>query len=412
MRRVVITGLGAVSPCGPDLEATWAAIVSGRSGIGPITRFDASEQASRIAGEVKGFDPERWMDRKKVRQGHTFVHYAEAASRMAVEMAGFSPTEEEKERVGTIIGVGFGGMGLIEEMVRVLAEKGARRVSPHFIPAVIANLAAGQVSMTHGFKGASFSTTSACASGAHGIGEAFRMIRHGYLDACLAGGSESAIAGITVAGFAQMRALSRRNDDPEHASRPFDRGRDGFVLSEGAGMVLLEEREAAMARGADAVAEVVGYGATADAHHLTRPADDGEGAQRAMRAALREAEAAPSEVDYLNAHATSTDAGDLSEIIAIQKVFGDHARGRLMLSSTKSMTGHLCGAAGALETVLTALALQRGVVPPTTNLDDPMEEAAGMDLVPKEARRASLRLAVNNSMGFGGANACLVLKKA
>jgi 3-oxoacyl-[acyl-carrier-protein] synthase II len=412
MRRVVITGVGALTPCGNDAASSWDAVVAGRTGIAPITRFDASAHASRIAGEVKGLAVERWLDRKKLREGHTFVQYALVAARMAVEAARFEPDEAARERVGTLIGVGLGGMGLIEESAETLATKGPRRVSPHFIPAVIGNLAAGQVAMAHGLKGASFSTTSACASGAHAIGEALRMIRHGYLDACLAGGSEAAVSALSVAGFTQMRALSTRNDAPAEASRPFDVDRDGFVIAEGAGVLVLEEREAALARGAPILAEVAGYGASADAHHLTQPAPEGEGAQRAMRAALADAGVTPSQVDYLNAHGTSTDAGDRNEILAIRSVLGARATGGLLVSSTKSTTGHLLGAAGAVETIFTALALRDGVVPPTVNLARPLDEAAGMDLVPREARRARIGVAVNNAFGFGGMNASLVLRRA
>jgi 3-oxoacyl-[acyl-carrier-protein] synthase II len=411
MRRVVITGIGAVSPCGPDTESTWASIIAGKSGIGPITKFDASRHASRIAGEVKGFSPEQWIEKKKVKEGDSFIHLSIAASRMAVESARYEPGDEERERVGTIIGVGLGGLGFIEKTAKVLNEKGPDRVTPYFIPATIANLAAGQVSMLYGFKGASFSTTSACASGLHAIGEAFRGIRHGYMDACVAGGCESAITPLSVAGFSQMRALSTRNADPERASRPFDRDRDGFVIAEGAGIVLLEEREAAIRRGATIHAELVGYAATADAYHLTQPAAEGEGAQRAMRAAMQDAGVGPDDVDYVNAHGTSTGVGDVNELIATRKVFGARATGGLMMSSTKSMTGHLLGGAGALETVLTALAIEHGLVPPTINLENPIEEAAGMDLVPHRAREARVRVALNNSFGFGGTNATLVLKR-
>jgi 3-oxoacyl-[acyl-carrier-protein] synthase II len=411
MRRVVITGVGAVSPCGPDTESTWSSIRSGKSGIAPIARFDASKHACRIAGEVKGFSPERWIEKKKIKEGDTFIHLSIAASRMAVESSGFSPTEEESERVGTLIGVGLGGLDFIEKTDKVLIEKGPNRVTPYFIPATIANLAAGQVSMLFGFKGASFSTTGACASGSHAVGEALRAIRHGYMDACVAGGCESCITPLAIAGFSQMRALSLRNDDPERASRPFDRDRDGFVLAEGAGIVLLEERELAIKRGARILAEVVGYGATADAYHLTQPAPEGEGAQRAMRMALGDAKISASDVNYVSAHGTSTGVGDVNELIAIRKVFGSHATGGLLVSSTKSMTGHALGGAGALETVLTALTIFHNVVPPTINLENPVEEAAGMDLVPGQARETGVHLALNNSFGFGGTNTTLVLKK-
>jgi 3-oxoacyl-[acyl-carrier-protein] synthase II len=411
MRRVVITGVGAVSPCGLDTESTWQSLVAGKSGVAPIAHFDASGHACRIAGELKGFDPQKWIEKKKIKEGDSFIHIAIAASRMAVESAHYEPSDEERERIGTIIGVGLGGLGFIEKTAKVLNEKGPNRVTPYFIPATIANLAAGQVSMLYGFKGANFSTTSACASGAHAIGEAFRSIRHGYMDACVAGGCESSITPLSVAGFSQMRALSTRNDEPEKASRPFDRDRDGFVIAEGAGIVLLEEREAAIRRGATIIAELTGYAATADAYHLTQPAPEAEGAQRAVRAALGDAKVSAEDVDYVNAHGTSTPVGDVNELIALRKVFGTRVTSGLLVSSTKSMTGHLLGGAGGLETVITALALERGLVPPTINLDNPVEEAAGMDLVPHVAREARLRVAVNNSFGFGGTNATLVLAR-
>jgi 3-oxoacyl-[acyl-carrier-protein] synthase II len=411
MNRVVITGIGAVSPCGLDAESTFASLLAGKSGIAPITRFDASGHSVRIAGELKGFAPEKWIEKKKLKEGDSFIHIAIAASRMAVEGAHYEPSEEERDDVGVIIGVGLGGLDFIEKTDKVLIEKGPNRVTPYFIPATIANLAAGQVSMLYGFRGANFSTTSACASGSHAIGEAFRAIRHGYMKACVAGGCEACITPLSVAGFSQMRALSPRNAEPERASRPFDKGRDGFVIAEGAGIVLLEEREAAIARGAHIHAELVGYGATADAYHLTQPAPEGEGAQRAMKMALRDATLNASDVDYINAHGTSTPVGDANELIAMRRVLGDRVTSGLLVSSTKSMTGHLLGGAGSLETVITALALERGLVPPTINLEDPADEAAGMDLVPNVARESRLRIALNNSFGFGGTNTTLVLKR-
>lgn len=411
MRRVVITGMGAVSPCGLDVDSTFAALLAGTSGIAPIAKFDASRHQSRIAGEVKGFDPEKFIEKKKVKEGDTFIHFSIAASRMAVESSGFSPTEEERERVGVIIGVGLGGLDYIEKTDHVLQEKGPNRVTPYFIPACIANLAAGQVSMLYGYQGANFSTTSACASGVHAIGEAFRAIRHGYMDAAVAGGCESAITPLSVAGFGQMRALSTRNDDPTRASRPFDRDRDGFVIAEGAGVVVLEERESALRRGARIFAELLGYAATADAFHLTQPAPEGAGAQRAMRDALRDAKLDASAVDYVNAHGTSTPVGDVNELIAIRKVLGARATSGLLVSSTKSMTGHLLGGAGALETVITAAILDRGQVPPTLNLENPVAEAEGIDLVPGVARDARLTVGMNNSFGFGGTNGTLILAR-
>jgi 3-oxoacyl-[acyl-carrier-protein] synthase II len=385
MRRVVVTGVGAVSPCGLDVGTTWSAIKEGKSGIGPITRFDATDFATKIAGECKGFDPETYFEKKRVREGDRFIHYAMGASVQAIEGGGFAPDDELKERTGTFIGVGMCGLGLIEEQHDVLRDKGPRRMTPYFIPGAIANLAPGQVSIRYGLKGPSYTTTSACASGAHAIGEAMRWIQRGDIDAAIAGGAESAITGLGVGGFNAMRALSKRNEEPEKASRPFDRDRDGFVIAEGAGILLLEEREMAIKRGAHIYCEVVGYGATADAFHLSQPAPEAEGAQRAMRAAL-------------------------NELAAIGRVLGAHAKsGGLWISSTKSMTGHLLGAAGGLETVLCALALDEGVVPPTINLDNPDEGTEGFDLVPHTARRKQLGAVLSNSFGFGGTNVSLVL---
>lgn len=411
MRRVVVTGVGAVSPCGLDVAATWEGIVSGKSGIAEITRFDASGYAVRIAGEVKGFEPTKYVEKKRLRESDTFIHYAIAAGDEAVQMAGFEPTDEEKERVGTIIGVGLGGLPLLEAMARTLAEKGPKRISPYFIPAVISNLAPGQLSMRYGFKGSSFTTTSACASGAHAIGEATRAIRLGELDACLAGGAEATITGLGVAGFAQMRALSTRNDEPEKASRPWDRDRDGFVIGEGSGMLLIEEYENAKKRGADILAEIVGYGTTADAYHMTSPAPEGEGAQRSMRMALKNAGIDVEKVGYVNAHATSTGVGDINELLAARAVFGNHALSGLAISSTKSMTGHLLGAAGALESVLSIQALRTGKLPPTINLENPIEEANGLNLVALEAQEKAVDVVMNNSFGFGGTNATLIFRR-
>ncbi|NLE88369.1 MAG: beta-ketoacyl-ACP synthase II [Myxococcales bacterium] len=410
MRRVVVTGVGAVSPCGKDVASTWSAVVSGRSGIAPITRFDPSDYAVRIAGEVKDFDPTAYVEKKKVRESDIFIHFAIAAADEALKASGFEPTEEQREKVGTIVGVGLGGLPLIEQMVRTMVEKGPKRVSPYFIPATISNLAPGQLSMRYGFKGSSYTTTSACASGSHAIGEATRAIRLGELDACLAGGAEGTITGLCVAGFSQMRALSSRNDEPEKASRPWDQDRDGFVIAEGSGMLMLEEFEAAKKRGAPILAEVVGYGSTADAYHMTSPAPEGEGAQRAMQMALRGAALNAEEIGYVNAHATSTGVGDVNELLAIRKVFGAVAAA-LPVSSTKSMTGHLLGAAGALESVLSILALNRGVLPPTINLDAPIQEAEGLDLIPHTAREKRVDVVMNNSFGFGGTNTALIFRR-
>lgn len=410
MRRVVVTGIGAVSPVGLDVQSSWENITAGTSGIKAITHFDASGYAVRIAGEVKGFDPTNYIEKKRVREGDTFIHYAIAAADEAVKMAGFEPNDEQKDLVGTIIGVGLGGLPMLEAMGRVLVEKGPKRISPYFIPAVISNLAPGQLSMRYGFRGSSFTTTSACASGAHAIGEATRAIRLGELDACLTGGAEATVTGLGIAGFSQMRALSTRNDEPEKASRPWDAGRDGFVMGEGAGMVLLEEYESAKRRGATILAEVAGYGTTADAYHMTSPAPEGEGAQRSMRMALRGAGLSPSDIGYVNAHATSTGVGDINELLAMRAVFGEHATSGLAVSSTKSMTGHLLGAAGAVESVLSIQALRTAVLPPTINLDQPIEEAAGLNLVPHQAQERRVSAVMNNSFGFGGTNATVIFK--
>ncbi len=404
-----------MTPCGNDTASTWNALREGKSGIGPITLFDAKEFATQIAGECKGFDPELYIERKRVREGDRFIHLALAASELAVRDAGVADAPDEvKELTGTFVGVGMCGLSLIEAQAKVLFEKGPRRMTPYFIPATIANLAPGGVSMRFGFKGVSYTTTSACSSGAHAIGEAYRWIQRGDLEMAVAGGSEATITGLGVGGFNAMRALSKRNHEPTKASRPYDKDRDGFVMAEGCGLMILEERERAIKRGAKIYAELIGYGASADAFHLTQPAPEGEGAQRAMKFALKDAKLPPTAVDYLNAHGTSTEVGDITELVAIEKVFGAHARGHgagLMVSSTKSMTGHLLGAAGGLEAVIAALALHDSVIPPTINLDNPDEQAAGFDLVPHTARQKKINIALSNSFGFGGTNVTLVLKR-
>lgn len=397
-----------VTPCGADTESSWKNILEGRSGIGSIQAFDPVDHPSKIAGECLDFDPLKYIEKKRLREGGRFIHFALASTQMAIEMAGFAPTDEEKERVGTYFGVGLCGLELIEAQHRTLLEKGPRRVSPYFIPATISNLAPGQISMRWGFKGSNYTTTSACSSGAHAIGEACRAIRYGYLDAAVAGGSEACITPLGIAGFTAMRALSTRNDEPERASRPFDKGRDGFVMAEGAGAMILEERESAIKRGAPILAEVLGYGATSDAFHLTQPAPEGEGAQRAMKLALADGKIDLERIGYVNAHATSTPTGDTQELQALRAVLGSHAE-RTWISATKSVTGHLLGAAGGLEAVLTALAIHRGEVPPTMNLDNPDEAAAGLDLVPGTARQCSIDVALTNSFGFGGTNVTLAL---
>ena len=408
MRRVVVTGIGMVTPVGADAESSWKNIMEGRSGIRRIQAFDPSDHSSKIAGECLDFDPLKFIEKKRLREGGRFIHLALASTQMAIDSAGFAPSDEEKERVGTYFGVGLCGLELIEAQHSTLLAKGPRRVSPYFIPATISNLAPGQISMRYGFKGPNYTTTSACSSGAHAIGEAFRAIRHGYLDAAVAGGSEACVTPLGIAGFTAMRALSTRNDEPEKACRPFDKGRDGFIMAEGAGALVLEEREQAIRRGATILAELLGYGATSDAYHLTQPAPEGEGAQRAMKLALADGKIDLERVGYVNAHATSTPTGDTQELQALRAVLGSHAE-RAWISATKSVTGHLLGAAGGLEAVLTTLSIHRGQIPPTINLDDPDEGAAGLDLVPGTGRERKLDVAITNSFGFGGTNVTLVL---
>ncbi len=406
-RRVVVTGVGLVSPLGIGTGPTWDGLVAGRSGVSAITQFDASEFTVRIAAEVDGFDPEQWIEPKEVKKFDRFVHIALAASEIALERSGLQITDENSTRVGVVIGSGIGGFPLIERQHDVLRDRGPKRVSPFFIPGAIINMCSGLVSIRTGAKGPNMATCTACSTSAHAIGDALLYIRHGYADAIIAGGSEAVISPMPLAGFASMRALSTRNDDPERASRPWDRDRDGFVIGEGAGIVVLEELEHARRRGAPILAEVLGFGMSSDAYHISAPSEDGDGAIRAMRAALDDASRNPEDVGYINAHGTSTPAGDLVETIAIKGVFGDHAR-KLMVSSTKSMTGHLLGAAGGLEFGVTVLALASGVIPPTINLDNPDPEN-DLDYVPHTAREADLKVALTNSFGFGGTNACLVV---
>jgi 3-oxoacyl-[acyl-carrier-protein] synthase II len=399
-----------VSPCGTNIATTWDNVSNGRSGIAAIQGFDPTEFASQIAGECTDFDPLQHMAKRRLRECARFIQLAIVASAEAVKSSGFAPTDQQKERVGTFIGVGFCGLEVFEDTCKTLFDKGPRRVSPYFVPSVISNLAPGQVTLDWGFKGPSYTHTSACASGAHAIGDAFRWIQRGEIDAAVAGGAEAAVTPVGVAAFASMRALSRRNDEPELASRPFDSGRDGFVIAEGAGILMLEEREAAIARGAKVLAEIVGYGATSDAYHMVQPAPDAEGAQRAMKLAIADAKLNPEDVDYVNAHGTSTPMGDVGELVAIKKVFGAHATHGLAVSSTKSMTGHLLGAAGGLEPVLCVLAIRDGLLPPTINLDDPDPAGEGMNLVPNTAQERPIRALMNNSFGFGGTNCALVLQ--
>ena len=409
-RRVVVTGLGLVSPVGIGVEQSWAAMVAGKSGIGPITLFDASTFPTRIAGEVKGFDPAQYMDRKEVRRNDRFIHFALAASEMAMKDSGLDMAKEDAERIGCIIGAGMGGLGTIEDEHSTFTAKGVKRIGPFFIPSLIINLAPGQVSIKYGLKGPNFSPVSACATGNHSIGDAMIYIERGMADVMLTGGCEATITPLGIGGFCAARAMSERNDAPEKASRPFDKTRDGFVAGEGSGILVLEEYEHARQRGARIYAELVGYGATADAYHITTPANEGEGGQRAMRMALRDAGIAPERVGYVNTHGTSTPAGDVAECQAINKVFGDHAKKGLMVSSTKSMTGHLLGAAGGLEAVVTVMALARGVLPPTINVDDQDPECQ-LDVIPNQAREKRVDFAMSNSFGFGGTNAVVLFKR-
>ncbi|MDP2690544.1 MAG: beta-ketoacyl-ACP synthase II [Deltaproteobacteria bacterium] len=409
MRRVAVTGLGIVSPLGTGLERSWKGAVEGRSGIRGITRFDASSFPVRIAGEVPDFDPCVAIEKKEVKKMDLFIQYAVAASMMAFEDSGLKITDENAERVGVYIGAGIGGLPAIEHWYDVLKEKGPERITPFFIPMVIINLASGQVSIKTGAKGPNSCAVTACATGTHSIGDAFRLIRSGEADAMIAGGAESTISPLCVAGFNAMKALSTRNDAPEKASRPFDKDRDGFVIGEGAGVVVLEEMESAKKRGARIYAELSGYGMNSDAYHMTTPSPDGEGAARCIALALKSAGLNPEEVGYINAHGTSTYYNDLYETMAIQKVFGEHAK-RLAVSSTKGMTGHLLGAAGGVEAVFTVKALEEGVLPPTINYETPDPECS-LDYVPNTAREAKVKAAVSNSFGFGGTNAVLVFRR-
>ena len=409
MRRVVVTGVGVVSALGTGTEKNWSALMAGKSGIDRITRFDASDLPSQIAGEVKDFNPEDFIDKKEVKKMDSFIHYALAAADMAMKDSGLQVTEENAERVGVVVGAGLGGLPAIEKYHEVLMNGGYKKVTPFFIPMLIINLAPGHISIRFGAKGPNLSTVTACATGTHSIGDAYHIIKRGDADAMIAGGAESTITPLGIAGFNVMKALSTRNDDPTRASRPFDKGRDGFIMAEGAGIVVLEEYESAKKRGAKIYAEVVGYGATGDAHHITAPGPDGEGAARCMKMALRHAGMNPEDVDYINAHGTSTHFNDLYETMAIKSVFGEHAR-KLMVSSTKSMTGHTLGAAGGIEAVYSLLTMERSAVPPTINYEEPDPEC-DLDYVPNQARQAEVRVAMSNSLGFGGTNGTLIFKK-
>jgi 3-oxoacyl-[acyl-carrier-protein] synthase II len=409
-RRVVITGLGLVTPLGTGIEKNWQALVAGRSGIRKIDRFSNVDAfASRIAGQVCDFHAEEFIEPKEIKKMDLFIQYSVAAASMAAEDGSFKIDPGEAEDVGVIVGVGFCGIETIETTEKAYLEGGPRKISPFFIPKVISNLAPGQIAIRHGAKGVNWTPTSACASGTHAIGEAFHLIRHGLQEAVIAGGAESAITPLGVGGFSAMKALSTHNDEPERASRPFDRERDGFIIAEGSGVLILEERERALQRGAKIYGEIIGYGANGDAHHMTAPAPEGEGAARCMRLALKDAGIAPSDVDYINAHGTSTEYNDANETQAIKKVFGEQAF-KLAVSSTKSMTGHLLGAAGAVEGIYSVLALHHGIIPPTINYENPDPEC-DLDYVPNQARRANINVALSNSFGFGGTNACVVFRR-
>jgi len=408
-RRVVVTGIGLVSSLGIGTEANWEALCAARSGVGTITKFDASEFATRIAGEVKGFDPLRFIEKKDVKKMDVFIQYAIAASQFAIDDAGLEITPELQPRTGVFIASGIGGFTTIEREHKALLEGGPRKISPFFIPSAIINLAAGQVSIRFGAKGPNSSTCTACSASAHAIGDAYEIIRRGAADVMIAGGSEAAITPMGVGGFGALRALSTRNDDPERASRPFDKDRDGFIVGEGSGVVILEEHERALTRGARVYAELVGYGMSADAYHITAPSEDGDGPFRVMQAALESAGVEPGQVDYINAHGTSTPHGDKVETLAITRCFGEHAK-KLAVSSTKSMTGHLLGAAGGLEAGITVLAVYHRVAPPTVNLDCP-GEGCDLDYVPNTKRALAIEYALSNSFGFGGTNAALLFKR-
>ncbi len=409
-RRVAVTGVGLVSPIGLDTDTTWQSLMDGQSGTGPITRMDASEFACQIAGEVSDFDPLQFLSSKEVRKADRFVQLGIAASDVALADSGFEINDENRERVGVFVGAGIGGLPLIEKMHDILLEKGPSRVSPFFIPGLIANMAAGQVSIRHGAMGPNHSVCTACTTGLHAVGDAFRQIQLGFADAAICGGAESCITPLAVAGFSAMRALSTRNDEGSIASRPWDKDRDGFVMGEGSGLLVLEEWEAAKARGARIYCEIVGYGMSGDAYHISAPHPEGDGAARVMIATLKDAGIPADSISYINAHGTSTHLGDLAEVMAIRRVFGAHAD-KLAVSSTKSSTGHLLGAAGGLEAGILALAIHKQVIPATINLDEP-GEGCDLDFVPHTPREAEFEYALTNSFGFGGTNGALVFKRA
>jgi 3-oxoacyl-[acyl-carrier-protein] synthase II len=408
-RRVVITGMGVVSPLGNDLASSWDGIVGGRSGIGPITHFDASAFPTRIAGEIKDFDPARWIAPKDIKKMDPFVHYGVAAALMAIEDGGLQIADADAERIGVAIGAGIGGLHGIEETTLKYAAGGPRKISPFYVPSTIINMIAGQVSIMTGAKGPNIAAVTACTTATHNIGLAMRMIQYGEADAMIAGGAEYATTPTSVGGFCAMKALSTRNDDPARASRPWDEERDGFVMGDGAGIVVLEDYERAKARGARIYCELAGFGMSGDAYHMTAPSENGEGAARCMANAIRDAAIDPAAIGYINAHGTSTPAGDLAETMAVKRALGDAAKS-VMVSSTKSMTGHLLGAAGGVEAVFSAMALHTGTIPPTINLDRP-SEGCDLDYVPHTARQQQVDIAMSNSFGFGGTNGTLVFRR-
>ena len=408
-RRVVVTGVGLVIPTGIGVETTWKNVCEGRSGIGLLTRFDTNGFETKIAAEVKNFNPELYIDKKEIKKMDLFIHYAIAAAKEALEDARLVITPENSEQIGVTVGTGLGGLPSIERYHKVLLERGPSRITPFFIPMLIANLASGQIAILFGPKGPNTCVVTACATGAHCIGDAFRTIVYGDAEAMIAGGTEANITPLTVGGFNAMKALSTRNDEPEKASRPFEKNRDGFVVAEGSGIVILEELQFALKRNAKIYAELIGYGYTGDAYHITAPSPDGDGAVRCMRMAIKDAGLKPEDVDHINAHGTSTPLNDLTETVAIKKVFGDYAK-KIPISATKSMTGHLLGAAGSTEAIFTVLAIRDGIMPPTLNYEEP-DPQCDLDYVPNVSRRKSLRIAMSNAFGFGGTNATLIFKK-
>jgi len=408
-RRVVVTGVGLISALGLTAEDTWKGVLASRCGVRSITQFDPTKFSARIAAEVDGFDPQHFIEKREIKKVGRFIQFAIAASEEALSSSGLKITPDNDEKVGVYIGSGIGAFEVVEREHRVMLEKGPDRISPFFIPAAIVNLASGNVSIRTGAKGPNSATSTGCTTSAHCIGDSFRLIQHGYAEAMICGGAEACITGLGVGGFAAMRALSTRNDDPQHASRPWDRDRDGFVIGEGAGILILEELELAVQRGANILAEIVGYGMSGDAYHITSPSPTGEGASRVMRAAVKDAGLEPSAIDYINAHGPSTPVGDQIETFAVKQAFGDHAY-KLCVSSTKSMTGHLLGGAGGMEAGLTALAIRDQIAPPTINLDHPSEDC-DLDYVPHTARPMKIDYALSNSFGFGGTNGSLIFKR-